>query len=67
MSKIWIGFSLAVVLVVGSSVAKADDDRVEDGFRSLFNGRDLTGWEYGPVPVSQKPINFSWMPSPKAG
>lgn len=28
----------------------------EDGFTSLFNGKDLTGWEYGPVPVTKKPI-----------
>jgi hypothetical protein len=28
----------------------------EDG-SSLFNGRDLTGWEYGPVPVAKKPIS----------
>lgn len=29
----------------------------EEGFVSLFNGKDLTGWEYGPVPVSKKPIS----------
>jgi hypothetical protein len=28
----------------------------EDGYTSLFNGKDLTGWEYGPVPVTKKPI-----------
>jgi len=28
----------------------------EEGFTSLFNGKDLTGWEYGPVPVAKKPI-----------
>ncbi len=28
----------------------------EEGFTSLFNGKDMTGWEYGPVPVSKKPI-----------
>jgi hypothetical protein len=27
----------------------------EDGFTNLFNGKDLTGWEYGPVPVAKKP------------
>lgn len=31
-------------------------DAQEDGFTNLFNGKDLTGWEYGPVPVSKKPI-----------
>lgn len=34
----------------------ADDFKLEDGYSSLFNGKDLTGWEYGPVPVSKKPI-----------
>jgi len=29
----------------------------EEGFVSLFNGKDLSGWEYGPVPVSKKPIS----------
>ena len=28
----------------------------EEGYTSLFNGKDLTGWEYGPVPVAKKPI-----------
>jgi hypothetical protein len=28
----------------------------EDGYTSLFSGKDLTGWEYGPVPVTKKPI-----------
>ncbi len=28
----------------------------EVDFTSLFNGKDLSGWEYGPVPVSKKPI-----------
>jgi hypothetical protein len=28
----------------------------DEGFVSLFNGKDLSGWEYGPVPVAKKPI-----------
>ena len=28
----------------------------EEGYTNLFNGKDLTGWEYGPVPVTKKPI-----------
>jgi hypothetical protein len=31
-------------------------ETVEEGYTSLFNGKDLTGWEYGPVPVAKKPI-----------
>jgi arylformamidase len=34
-----------------------EEDGGEEGFASLFNGTDLTGWEYGPVPVTKKPIS----------
>ena len=39
-----------------STATAADDFKLEDSFTSLFNGKDLSGWEYGPVPVSKKPI-----------
>lgn len=40
-----------------SAVFKAGDAfRIEKDFTSLFNGKDMTGWEYGPVPVTKKPI-----------
>jgi len=44
-----------LVWAVGHSVA-AEDFKPEDGFTTLFNGTDLSGWEYGPVPVTKKPI-----------
>ena len=47
-------FLLGTLFVTGSPAA--DDFKPEEGFTSLFNGKDLTGWEYGPVPVSKKPI-----------
>ena len=31
-------------------------EKIEEGYTSLFNGKDLSGWEYGPVPVTKKPI-----------
>jgi hypothetical protein len=31
-------------------------DTIEEGYTSLFNGKDLTSWAYGPVPVTKKPI-----------
>jgi hypothetical protein len=46
----------ALILVAILSTAPADDFKPEEGFTSLFNGTDLTGWEYGPVPVTKKPI-----------
>lgn len=35
---------VALLAVPLASVARADDWQPEPGFRSLFNGRDLTGW-----------------------
>jgi hypothetical protein len=46
-------FLLAVSL---STSVGADDFKPEEGYTSLFNGKDLSGWEYGPVPVTKKPI-----------
>src|ERR1051325_11407246 len=34
-------------LLVAMSVANAQDVKVEEGYTSLFNGKDLTGWKYG--------------------
>src|ERR1700722_11920929 len=48
--------STLFLLSVAFCAARADDFKLEEGFTSLFNGKDLTGWEYGPVPVSKKPI-----------
>ncbi len=32
------------ILVLAGSIALGDDKPIEDGFVSLFNGKDLTGW-----------------------
>ena len=48
--------SVALLCAAVLSTANADDFKPEEDFTSLFNGKDLTGWEYGPVPVSKKPI-----------
>ena len=37
-------YLVAFVWVSLLSTAKADDWQPDDGFRSLFNGKDLTGW-----------------------
>ena len=37
----------ALFVVIGSlSIARADDWKPEEGFISLYNGKDLTGWGY---------------------
>jgi len=46
---------LAVLAVTCTALA-ADNFKLDEGYTSLFNGNDLTGWEYGPVPVTKKPI-----------
>lgn len=50
----WLCLALTVAMFRLS--AAADDFAQEEGFQSLFNGADLTGWEYGPVPVTKQPI-----------
>src|SRR3954470_9027437 len=35
---------VALLSVVLTGVARADDWQPDPGFRSLFNGKDLTGW-----------------------
>src|SRR5690242_8201681 len=34
-------------LLIAMSVASAQEQKVEEGYTSLFNGKDLTGWQYG--------------------
>jgi hypothetical protein len=38
---------------LGAAAGSAEDEK---DFTKLFNGKDLSGWEYGPVPVTKKPI-----------
>src|SRR5215469_15848497 len=42
-------FFVLVVGIIGVSTFRgtaADDFKVEEGFQPLFNGKDLTGWQY---------------------
>ena len=51
-------FGLVGILIAddtGATVA-GDEFKSEKDFVTLFNGKDLSGWEYGPVPVTKKPI-----------
>ncbi|MFO0876442.1 MAG: DUF1080 domain-containing protein [Gemmataceae bacterium] len=41
------GLAMGVMVLLAVAGARAEDDfKVEDGFVSLFNGKDLTGWRY---------------------
>jgi lysophospholipase L1-like esterase len=44
---------------------ETDDDpfRVEEGFESLFNGRDLTGWGYRPTSEADRASAARWQAS----
>jgi hypothetical protein len=46
----WLGLSLlAAALAALAAGGRADErPRAEEGYTSLFNGKDLTGWRYGP-------------------
>ena len=50
--------TLVTFLVLSTGVPIAgnaeDDFRVEPGFTSLFNGKDLTGWRLGKVALDGK-------------
>jgi hypothetical protein len=38
---------MATLMATLALAANAQDQKVEEGFTSLFNGKDLTGWVYG--------------------
>src|SRR5579883_1812447 len=48
-------FFLAAGALTTWSEARADDFKLEEGYVSLFNGKDLSGWEYGAVPPVKSP------------
>lgn len=41
------GLLALALYVCGPNTGRADDFKVEAGYKSLFNGVDLTGWRYG--------------------
>jgi hypothetical protein len=52
----WLGvLLLACVVSTRGNRAPAGEDKLEEGFVALFNGKDLSGWEYGSVPPVKKP------------
>ncbi len=44
-SRWWIGFVGSVILVAGLGLVPASADDQKDGWTSLFNGKDLSGWD----------------------
>src|SRR5262245_60511495 len=50
---LWLFFA-GIVLACPGSVGLADDFKTEEGYTSLFNGKDLTGWRLGSTKLDGK-------------
>jgi hypothetical protein len=46
---LWGG--LALVVLIGTGATRGDEFKNEEGFTSLFNGKDLSGWRLGRQPL----------------
>ena len=51
---LWILLAGIVLACPGSSTGLADDPKIEEGYVSLFNGKDLTGWRLGGTKLDGK-------------
>ncbi len=51
----WANSIHPIFATLGFVETKADDFQLEEGFESLFNGKDLTGWGFRPTPPRKKP------------
>ena len=61
----WAAALRPVLATLGFSEKDADPFRPEEGFESLFNGRDLTGWGYRPTSEEDKANALRWQASDK--
>ena len=53
--RVWAAALTPVLATLDFLENEPDDFTPEDGFISLFNGRDLTGWGFRPTPPRKKP------------
>ncbi|MBL9189434.1 MAG: DUF1080 domain-containing protein [Opitutaceae bacterium] len=53
----WAGALRPVFATLGLTETAADTFQPEPGFKSLFNGRDLTGWGFRPTPPRKQNPN----------
>ena len=61
----WAAALRPVLATLGFSETDADPFQPEEGFVSLFNGRDLTGWGYRPTSEEDKASARRWQASDK--
>jgi lysophospholipase L1-like esterase len=59
----WAAALRPIFATLGFSETDADPFRPEEGFESLFNGRDLTGWGYRPTSEADKEAARRWQAS----
>jgi lysophospholipase L1-like esterase len=59
----WAAALRPVFATLGLSETGADPFRAEEGFESLFNGDDLTGWGYRPTSEADKASATRWQAS----
>ena len=59
----WAAALRPVFATLGFSETTEDPFRPEEGFESLFNGRDLTGWGYRPTSEADKTSAARWQAS----
>ncbi|MEZ6124553.1 MAG: GDSL-type esterase/lipase family protein [Planctomycetaceae bacterium] len=58
--EMWKKALTPVLATLGFLETEPDDFQVEPGFRSLFNGRDLTGWGFLPTPEKMRKAAENW-------
>jgi lysophospholipase L1-like esterase len=61
----WAAALRPVFATLGLSETAEDPFRPEDGFESLFNGHDLTGWGYRPTSEADKASAARWQAADK--
>jgi hypothetical protein len=59
----WAAALRPVLATLGLSETDEDPFRPEEGFESLFNGRDLTGWGYRPTSEEDRASAARWQAS----
>jgi len=61
----WAAALRPVLATLGFSETSGDPFTPEDGFESLFNGKDLTGWGYRPTSEADKASAARWQAADK--
>ena len=57
----WKGAIWPIFATLGLAETEADEFTLEDGFESLFNGKDLTGWGFRPTPEKMRKGRARWL------